>query len=43
MVLHVFGIFTNIYFLIAKRIELNLEFEPITNAPNLHIKLKGDW
>jgi hypothetical protein len=30
-------------FLNAKRIELNLGFETIKNAPNLHIKLKGDW
>jgi hypothetical protein len=29
-------------YLIAKKIKLNLGFEPIKNAPNLHIKLKGD-
>ncbi len=41
---HVFGIFIILfYFLIAKRIELNLGFKPIKNAPNLHIDWKGDW
>jgi hypothetical protein len=30
-------------FLIVKRIEINLGFEPIKNAPNFHIEWKGDW
>jgi hypothetical protein len=28
---------------LLKRIELNLGFEPIKNAPNLHIEWKGYW
>jgi hypothetical protein len=35
-------LYKNLY-LIAKRIKFNLGFEPIRNAPNLHIKLKGNW
>jgi hypothetical protein len=27
----------------CKKKELDLGFEPIKNAPNLHIEWKGDW
>jgi hypothetical protein len=27
----------------AKLAYVHFSFEPIKNAPNLHIKLKGDW
>ncbi len=30
-------------FLNCQKIELNLGFEPIKNAPNLHIEWKGGW
>jgi hypothetical protein len=40
---HVFGIFARKYISkFPEKIEFNLGFEPIQNAPNLHIE-KGDW
>jgi hypothetical protein len=32
-----------VYLKFVKKIEFNLGFEPIKNAPNLHMEWKGDW